>query len=597
MSYTLKIKNRTNFFDPSRTKLVNEILNPVMFHSKRMKIENYENRLYFEFLNTQKKNGSTFFYTLTYNDKSVPKYDGHNVFNYDDLRDLLNGAFVKMLLRKYHCHMKYFVGSELGEGAGKRGYANNPHYHCLFFVVPEFGYDVISPEDFKGLIEDYWQGFREGHGNYRDAKYGIACPGDDLGFVKSFQACYYCAKYVSKDANMRSLESLFLNNEYVKYSSSCENNDNALAFIHTLNKSDVSDTDFLKSLYEQHSERFQHDSLVSFAQELAGDLVTSSVTDFRNFNDWYCKTFYFTEYQHFLVNLCEDYVRKKFTEFRNRHSNKVRISQKVGDYALEFIDPMNPFLELPTKKGNLKRSISGYYYRKLYYDVVKDPVGQNIYVLNDLGFDYKRKSLLYRINSHVNRSLAIVEYASKFDFDVFARYVVNDLKDSLFPDTSFDLSYESLHCESKFPQLRSTLDFIISNKFDVVRRYAEYKLVYEGRSFILGLEKYTGELLDHFTLPDINVVDDYSYFISPVCHANFYNPSAVDGFYERGKADCYGYSLHPYFHGYIMCFDLLDLLSDYYNTSLDAKDQAEYEEMMKFKKFFSVLTFNSTYGE
>ena len=248
----IRVRNRTNHFDPSVSRGFVEFTSPDAYNSRKTKIEGYETRLYWQFRYCQDHSGQTFFYTLTYNDNAMPRYfigkkrivnvvssgkgcvykfktgaelvipdrlpvsmevevsdSSFPCFDYVDLRDLLTGGFRKQLLRKYGTTFKYFIGAELGDGKGSRGLANNPHYHALFFLEPannpRYPYRKITPEEFRHLVRMYWQGFDEEEEprDYRTAKYGIAREGDYCGLVKDFRACMYCAKYVCKDAKLK----------------------------------------------------------------------------------------------------------------------------------------------------------------------------------------------------------------------------------------------------------------------------------------------------------------------------------------------------------------------------------------------------------
>lgn len=150
------------------------------------------------------------FYTLTYNDDHLPKYFGIPCFDYDDLRDFLTGGFRKKLLREYGSTFKYFVGAELGDGKGKRGLHNNPHYHALLFIESahnsRFPYKKITEKELTHLVRLYWQGFDEdatGFQPYEDAKYGMVGISDEGALVNDFRGEKYCAKYVTKDVNLR----------------------------------------------------------------------------------------------------------------------------------------------------------------------------------------------------------------------------------------------------------------------------------------------------------------------------------------------------------------------------------------------------------
>lgn len=205
----INIVNKTNYFNPELTKVNLSLRSPETFSFKSNKQQGYEVRLYYEYLDTVKRGGQVFFYTLTYNDKSLPKYEGFNCFDYNDLVYLLNGGFKKILNRRYNTRLRYFVGAELGEGAGKRGFENNPHYHILFFLSPlNDNYIPISPIQFRHYVRLYWQGFDQDikFHSFKYAKFGIAKEGDNYGKVLDYRACMYCAKYVTKDVSLQKFE-------------------------------------------------------------------------------------------------------------------------------------------------------------------------------------------------------------------------------------------------------------------------------------------------------------------------------------------------------------------------------------------------------
>lgn len=337
---------------------------------------------------------------MTYNDKACPCYLGRNCFDYEDLRDLFTGGFRKQLLRKYGCTFKYFVGAELGDGKGKRGLFNNPHYHILFFVVSacddRFPYVQISPEDFRHLVRLYWQGFDEdlvGWHSYKSAKYGIAREGDNCGLVTDFRACVYCAKYCVKDVGLRNFEA------------------------------EVS-----KVL------RF------NLSSQYSGDELELKVKEGLNY-------------------------------YRNRYTNKVRISHGVGDYALDFIsDKFEPRIQIPYKSGFKNRPIGMYYYRKLFTDVYKDESGSNIRVLNELGIQYKLHKLPKRLDDLVSKTSG---YLALLNRDLFDKMVSSDVNTDV--TFSFD-DFVRMFCQEHSEKILS--------------RYAEYKLVYKERYFFFDRDKY-----------------------------------------------------------------------------------------------------------
>lgn len=578
MRSTIRIKNRTNYFDVTRSRTYNLIGNPNLFQSKKQKIEAYETRLYFQYEHTTKQRGSTFFYTLTYNDKSVPKYHGMNVFDYEDLRDLLNGAFVKKLNRTYHCKMKYFVGAELGEGKGMRGIHNNPHYHVIFFVVPEYGYEVISAKDFKKLVEVYWQGFEEGKGNYKEAKYGIARPGANFGLVNSFRAISYCAKYVTKDVKMKEMEYIVGKEEAMDYRKVIDNASTKYEYFSEFvfpTACPIVEVEGRKC-FSMTEERFIMEYYYDYCQTHTGEDIY----------EWFVDNYAYEGYNRYLDSLVQARVRDKVNEFRNRHTNKVRISQGVGDYALEFINPLSPKLKLPTKKGYKERNLCGYYFRKLYYDVMKDARGNNIYVLNPLGFEYKLSIIdgqLQRKQIQCEKLLSFIDEGSLCDYlrsDCGDSYL-NHYNTSVGIMASDDWSSDARLVEL----LERRIDYIKENRDEIFRRYSEWKLIYENRQFKLDYDAETAE----YSYPVIDILGDYYHFLEPTIYTVDYSAHGVDKYLRDGEEDTFGYDIHPYFSRYIDIFHLLDSMSDYKVVCMDEKQRADDESREIVRKLFTSI--------
>ena len=82
-SSTVQLVNNTNYFNPATSKLVNTFLNPSTFRFKQSKQEGIETRLYYEFEHVRKLGGQTFFYTLTYTDDKIPRFEGVPCFDYN----------------------------------------------------------------------------------------------------------------------------------------------------------------------------------------------------------------------------------------------------------------------------------------------------------------------------------------------------------------------------------------------------------------------------------------------------------------------------------------------------------------------------------
>lgn len=551
----MRIRNRSNYFIPEKDRAYITIASPDSFQSKKVKIEGYESRLYWEFRYCKEHNGQTFFYTLTYSDKNIPKYYGRNVFDYKDLVWLLNGAFKKKLLREYGTNFKYFVGAELGEGAGVRGYANNPHYHILFFLrsaeKEEYPYKKITEREFQKLIREYWQGIDEGepfrhHQKYR---FGIVKESECGALVEDFRAISYVAKYVTKDVNLKQHERVVRGHLIRQFSQlfQYENSQLMRQFISEKRR------DYF-SLYTLRCVR--EDKLDSI---LMSEFIRAYGLD--------------KEYRQYVRSLIDEQVRLKLNEYRNRYCNKCRISQGVGDYALDFIvDEMNPLIKIDTKNGPVTRTLSQYYYRKLFTEVVKDPCGNPIRILNDKGIEYRKQHLSSQLEKLKDKTLSYVQLIDKAFLEKLKSSDLN---------INVDLEYE------EYQSLLKKL-----SPYETIKRYAEYKLVYENRFCEIYANGPTGGIV----FDNVNVLDDFAWFIQPSYYQTSYDRFRVGRFLENGCKGYLSYNAHPYFLGYMRLFDLFDLLTDYLFVATDRKKEKDEEERKKTRSLHVARKLNNAFA-
>ena len=127
-------------------------------------------RCYFEWLRNR---NSTYFYTLTYNNDNVPRFNGFTCFSKRHLQ-----AFLKRLryvLYKRKITFKYMICCEYGEKF------NRSHYHMLLFLSRE-----INPYILYHIIEKTWS-------------YGFVNYAKNAGVVNSSSGIQYVTKYVTKD--------------------------------------------------------------------------------------------------------------------------------------------------------------------------------------------------------------------------------------------------------------------------------------------------------------------------------------------------------------------------------------------------------------
>ena len=571
----IKVLNNTHYFVPNQTRTYNTVQSSKTYAFRQAKIEGYESRLYWEFRNCQHHQGQCFYYTLTYNDKAMPIYEGKHCFDYKDLRYLLNGGFAKKLNRVYGTKLKYFVSAELGDGKGVRGFHNNPHYHVLFFLTPlqdELGNDIldgkykpISPISFRNLVRHYWQGFdqdatSEFH-DFRDAKFGIAKEGDNMGLVTDHRAVVYCAKYVCKDIELVKREDSIRKILTDRYSLSFKDS-----------------TDVLKSFWENYinvnynkwlaKDEWLYQPSEIFYQYFRPSLKTWIVSDDLYDVVGYVKAVITIPkinviYNSFVKELVDMQVTKDINEYRNRYCNKCRISQGVGDYGLDFVNRDTGKIPFPTKHGFKDRPINLYYYRKLFTDVCKDNTGKNIYILNDDGIKYKCSRLADRLDNLVNESLNLLVNLDESTFNDMINSPVNT--DCYFTWT------QVLNLKNN------------ENKNEIAKRFASYKLVYADR--------FTE--IETAGLRSIDVFSDYSVFLNSAFHKVDYALSPTSDFLEKSNQGYIPYISHPYFSDYSCFYPFFSLLTDYSFIKADDKKEDEARKIAEVRLFHKKLKINS----
>ena len=580
----ITLKNRTLYFSPDKDKVKVSFSSPNSYKSRQSKIEGYESRLYWQFKYCQDFNGQVFYYTLTYNNKSIPHHYGTYCFDYEHLRDLLTGGFRKILLRKFGTIFKYFIGAELGEGKGKRGLHNNPHYHVLFFLESacsvKFPYVKITPEEFRHYVRLYWQGFDEdvtGWRSYKTAKYGSVKEGLYCGLVRDFRACMYCAKYVCKDAGLVMHEEKVERFLRFKYRNELLSDDRLFVdFFHTVlfdkwnipldsSKSNwlLSDADLILQLCPDEF----NPAVYVFGELPLSDLVI------HKFVSWYCAKYHdWKSFNDFVDERLEGKVDEGLTEWRNRFCNKCRISHGVGDYALKFIDILEPSVSVPSKNGFKNRPIGLYYYRKLYYDVVRPikkcqvnekPCSYSpVMILNEDGINFKVHQLSKSVDSLVNKVSSYFKLVLE-DENLFNLMKASDVNTEVTCSFDFLKNYGSSISQSVF------------------FRYAYYKLVYENRFFKIPSSGIDG--VSDF--PCISPESDYRRFLCSSFHIVDRNELMLDSFLDSNCKGYIPYISHPYFLRYSFFFSVFDLCSDYFFIQNDNESQRKAEEIAELKRF------------
>lgn len=597
----LKLKNNTKYFSPDTSRAYVRFGSPLSYESRKIKIEGYEARLYWQFRYCEDNNGQAFFYTLTYNDKSMPKYMNNNVFDYEDLRDLLTGGFYQNLRRNYGTKFKYFVGAELGDGKGKRGIHNNPHYHIIFFLEPDdnplHSYEKISPEEFRHLVKIYWQGFdetREGYRDYNQAKYGIAKEGENCGLVTDYRACCYCAKYVTKDVKLKRFEHIVERNlRYMftrQYKGSVKSYDEF--YDEYIEKRYNIPLDAMNTTYQwkwyELVRRFLGENWFSFEDEIGIEPLKEG----RSFDIMTVikKLDIYEDYCSFCRKKVDDKVRLGLNTYRNRYCNKCRISQGVGSYALNFIDDyFHPTVQVPSKKGFKNRPLPLYLYRKLYTEVVHPTKVTHrgtikryapVRVLNDLGIEYKVSRLDEQIEKLKDNARGYYNIIINNE-DLFERIRESDINTEVL-----------MHYSDFLKEIKYLLEE--DNNIDkLLQRYAEFKFIYEDRFLPFQIDGHCSS--SHF--PTIDIYSDYRRFITPTVFSVTRSDLRLEEFLESNCSNYLPYYSHPYFLRYVSIFSVFDMCSDYFFVQGDNKAQREAEEKAEIKRFHDRLKLKQFYAD
>lgn len=525
------VLNKTHYWH-ELSKFYNVVPYAHSFASESARRDSCYLRMHFEFEYTKKVNGQCFYLTFTYNDKSVPKFDKYNVFNYDHIRLITNGVLSKRLIRDYGSKLKYFCSCESGDGGTvdhhRRGIGNNPHYHFVFFVQPANSeYIRIDPLEFKAICQEVWQGKR-GYFPWKYARFGSVKQGKFGISVVDSRALRYVSKYVTKDTKQIEIESYISN---IIYSQCCKR-------IHD---------DYFHRLYAEHK-----------LSDGVPVIETLKEFDYSSSVDTKYSRSFLEKYRYwFNTEILPDLYKVELDKFKNKHSGKVRCSKSLGQYGLSFVkDPdSDPHFLIDEKKGPKVYKLPLYYNRKLYFDTFICPhTGNLLYVLNDRGKALRLVTLSSDISHLYNR--VIKEF--KFVLD-------NDIK-FLFKNEFFDsVSYaRSLYLSSDFLSL--------------CYKYAVYNKVYRYRIYNSG----SGILLsDSFLFSDI--ISDYDHFLDlDRFHIDFEEQS-IKCLYSRYPSSR-DFSLNPVFYPFIYTFDFIDSLLDSVSDIRSESKKREFKDTSFFLK-------------
>lgn len=557
MLNTVDVSLFSHYYDINKTRIVNSFDSPSSYRVSYAKEENINCRLQYEYrYNDQICNGQTFYYTLTYNDKACPSFRGRNCHDYRDLRKFIHDGLEKYLKRKGFL-LRYFVACELGEGGSthtkksKRGYANNPHYHCIFFVRPLVNtrHNIkyhISPQSFCEYVRMYWQGKDYLHvtdiKKCRDCRFGFAMPGYNRGVVDSVRALSYCSKYVTKSIEQRKFEDSL-------YSSFIDE------FYKSLDLGSQLNIDLLHEFFHGFGLDFD---LCKLNQYFVRRNKSYNVVDYI-FKRLGCE--FSSDWDLFLSHKAFEYARIKRNEYKNLFSTKCRYSQGLGlDLAtVDILNDVNdPHIYCSTALNPRKeKSLGIYFMRKFYYCKVKESNGVKfdypVYVLNARGRKMRCHQLELKKENTINRISSKINFVKSFPQNI-------DNLISFYDDRCLSGCYT----KSDFIHLINRCDR------DFLEKYYYYNKVYKGRFF------------DVSEFKPLDPVKDLDFFLrSAVFYADYHMNSLnvqkeIDNFIQFGKNFNYKlYSEHENFNKLVLDFSILDCMLDYFGYIEDCERRAD----------------------
>lgn len=580
------IKNNTHYYSLSN-KVYNIVPDSDSWEFESARRLSYSQRLYWEYKYIKSVGGQAFFYTFTYNNKSLPHYSFYDMkpdknelykrnmpcFNYEHIRLITNGLISKVLRRKYGSQLRYFVACERGEGKGYRGKGMNPHYHVIFFISPlsdkvrkpkDPPYKRISPIQFCHLCKCVWQyqlmpgSYNHLKADYKSARFGHCQPGDDLGLVTDFDALSYVTKYVCKDAALShddfavkaSIErkfktlgytwhSIYFYYQYLRLNGHCADREYFLS---------ASGLDHYISWRSRYPAlRHQHDFLTYLRTYYWHDVETFWNQFFDFFNDIYLP----------------QVISQSYRNYFNQYGAKVRTSKSLGIYGLNFVRDQenNPHFVIDSDDPD-PQPICLYYYRKLYMDVVKCPVTDNpLYILNEKGIYLKCRNLQKNISK------------------------LNDTLEQCF--TFFCLNHDNSNLWSFASQYDINLSILNSVLSDtsfhsILYRFSVYRHVYQYRHYSSFNNP---PAIDDGFIYD-NVLRDYSGFLRSNFYTCDFEESAlirVIPHYVRNDIHVRSFLSHPCFSCFADKFKCIEKFYECYLSYNGATKKRDFDESRELR--------------
>lgn len=515
-------KNKTTFQgELSRLKNGYTISTSLKYMYSRRR--EFKQRLHFEYEHAKAVGGRAYAWTLTYNDKNVPNFDGINVHDYRDVKRFLN-SLNTFFTRNYGVRVEYAVFCELGEQKGKRSAFGNPHYHILVFFLPvpaenkyfnKLRYEnnsIVLPKDkeITDMAKYYWQGGQrvrtsdnrvcyDVNNNWLTARFGalhysVKRNAGPYGRVTSESAISYCIKYCTKDVRKV--------NAYQR----C-----------------------YEKMYEYAHSKFYlwfHDYLHKFHNDSIEEY--SKLSTQEKYEGMYT-------YLQFCMYVTMESLKAHYT---THHSVKPRSSKNVGHYEdIKHLIREDGTFPMPNRRGVVSFvPLKGYFFRKHYFEVVRE--------YND---KYELQNYYRPRESYIKYRIANLEKAQAFlkkkcidtlqQIDGFYAYPFRLDEHKTLSEPAQYLC-KSIESYAEFVRLLPT------SLEDFTNKYVLYKSIYEHRPLNADM-----------SLLDLDPVKDYETFLlDDFCaeHRLYHiDTKQID------------YSNHIEFKQLVPYFNYIDALADY----------------------------------
>lgn len=339
-------------------------------------------RMHFEYKRCLDAGGLVYFVTFTYNDDGVFKFRGRNFLFNSHIRYLFNKSRFPRYIKSHGYSFKYASFGELGDGKGVRGFNNNPHYHCLIFLMPTSSCDNFyhSEYNFLSLCSDCWNSdvnsLSKSFKSLNRGSVSYSSSGACVSSEKCFAYCSsYCVKGLSDTSYSSRLRYLFKRVAFVtlfhlfrdlSYESSLRDliypysDDFLLKFIR-LHKSDFG-IDFDGSDPAVFLSHCFGSSLSSFFSGLVGlPLLTLCQSS----------SFFISKLFDRIMDL--PLFRYFFSYLMSIHSVRYFLSKGLGSNGLDYIDKDNFLMDVSFfhSFSAPRINLPSYYFRKFCFSSVK----------------------------------------------------------------------------------------------------------------------------------------------------------------------------------------------------------------------------------